>query len=131
MNLNKCVFAGRLGNNPELKYTDNGTACLTFSLGVNQRRKEKNTVTWVNLVMWGDMAENAQPHLHKGKALYVETTYQKRTFDGNNGKVTMHEFVVNSWQFTEKKENGNVSKPETNDETREAGDEDLDDLPQF
>ena len=73
---NEIVIIGRLTRDPELAYTNGGTACLKFAIAVNESRK-KSDGTWgdyanfFDVVVWGKTAENIKPYLNKGKQVSV------------------------------------------------------------
>ena len=99
-----CSFVGRLGAKPELKYAagGSGTAFATVGLAVNESRKVdgewKTETTWVNLVFFGQKAENAVNVLEKGDSIVVESKYQKREYENEAGeKRYSHSFIVQSW----------------------------------
>ena len=106
MSVNKAILVGRLGSDPELKYTPGGQAVANFSLATNERwtgkdgQKNERT-TWHNIVAWGRQAELAKEYLHKGRQVYVEGRIDNRSYDkkDGSGKGYISEVVVQSIQF--------------------------------
>lgn len=105
MNINKLIIAGRLGKDPELKTTTNGTSVASFSVATNrtwtdkQGQKQEDT-EWVNCVAWGKTAETISKFFHKGKEIYLEGRIQTRKWqdkEGNNRYTT--EMVIDTFQF--------------------------------
>ena len=74
--LNKFTATGRITANAELKYTQSGTACTTFSIAVNKSYKKDDTweerVNFFNCTIWGKYGESMQKHLVKGKQIVIE-----------------------------------------------------------
>ncbi len=88
--LNKCMFIGRLTDNPELKFVSNGSAKTTFRLAVNRAWKDSSgekqeEVTFVPIVCWGKTAENVAKYQTKGKRVYVEGRLRLYHIDGDDG----------------------------------------------
>jgi single-strand DNA-binding protein len=69
--LNRCEFIGRLGKDPEVRYSPDGSAVCNFSLAVGWKTKEKEGVEWVRIVAFGKLAEICGEYLTKGKQVYV------------------------------------------------------------
>jgi single-strand DNA-binding protein len=75
--LNRVQLIGRLGKDPETRYTNAGKNFCNFSLAVNRRWKNAQGVTqeatdWVNVTAWGPLGEFCQQHLGKGRLVFVE-----------------------------------------------------------
>lgn len=99
--VNKVILLGRLGKDPELKYTPQGTPVATFSMATNHGYKDKqgnwqDQTEWTNIVAWARTAEIAGEYLHKGDQCYVEGRLQTRSWeDKQTGqKRYMTEVVV-------------------------------------
>lgn len=105
MSVNKTILIGRLGKDPELKYTPGGKAVANFSLATNEKwtdqsgQKQEKT-TWHNIVAWGKQAEVINEYCHKGKQLYIEGRIENRSWDKDDGtKGYISEVVVQNFQF--------------------------------
>lgn len=88
--VNKVILVGRLGKDPELKYTQGGTPVVKFSLATDETWKdqsgEKQTRTeWHNIVAWRKLAEICGQYLNKGKLVYIEGKLQTRSWDDKEG----------------------------------------------
>ena len=116
-NLNKAMLIGRLGREPESKYTPNGTAVVTFSLATSEKQKDKDPVTeWHRIVAFGRLAEICGEHLRKGSEVYVEGKLRARSWEDREGsKHSTTEIVITQMQML-----GEGKKKES----REPGDED-------
>ena len=90
--LNKVILVGRLGKDPEVRFTAGGKAVANFSIACDESYKdasgEKQKKTeWVNLVVWGNSVEAyVQPYLHKGDLIYVEGKLQTRSWEKDGVK---------------------------------------------
>lgn len=91
--LNKVLIIGNLGRNPELRYTQRGTAVCNFTVAVNRpgradengQRTEDET-EWFSVVAWDKLAETCSQYLQKGRKVYVEGRLQTRSWDGPDGQ---------------------------------------------
>jgi single-strand DNA-binding protein len=88
--VNKVILIGNLGKDPELRYTNSGTAVATFSVATNESRKDQSgniqeKTEWHNIVAWSKLAEICGEYLKKGSKLYLEGRLQYRTYDDKNG----------------------------------------------
>lgn len=98
--MNQVVLIGRLCADPELRYTNNGTAVANFTLAVDRRFSKEKQVDFINIVVWKAQAENCAKYIAKGSQVAVEGRIQTRKYqdrDGNNR--TAFEVVANSVQF--------------------------------
>ena len=107
--LNRVQLIGRLGKDPESKYTPTGKKVAHFSLAVSQRWKtgsETNEYTeWVNIEAWGRLGEVCQEYLKKGSLVYLEGRLKTEKYDDKEGDTKYYTKVVAlSLQFLDKKE---------------------------
>ena len=108
MNLNKVMLIGRLGKDPEVRYTNSGSAVANFSIATSENWKDKSgqkqeRTEWHNLVVWGKLADFAQNYLKKGKLIYVEGRLQTRDWtDQQNVRHFKTEIVAHTINFMEK-----------------------------
>ena len=85
-NLNKIILIGRLGNNPEGRYTQKGRSVVSFSLATNESWKNKEGkqiehTEWHSIVAWDQLADFAKESLFKGQLVCVEGCLRSRTWD--------------------------------------------------
>ena len=97
--LNRAQLIGHLGKDPELKYTQNGTAVATFSIATSESWKDKDgNVTerteWHNIVAWRKLAEICGEWLKKGKRVYIEGKIQTRSYEKDGIKKYITEIVA-------------------------------------
>lgn len=69
--LNRCEFIGRLGRDPESRFTPDGMQIASFSIAVGRKYKDKEETEWVNIVAFGKLAEICAEYLSRGKQIYV------------------------------------------------------------
>jgi single-strand DNA-binding protein len=89
--LNKVMLIGRLGQDPEVRYTQSNTAVATLNLATNERYKDSNgeyqdKTEWHRVVAWGRTAEICQQYLTKGSMIYVEGPLQTREWEDKQGQ---------------------------------------------
>lgn len=88
--LNKVMIIGRLGRDPEMRYTPSGRPITTFSVATSRKwntsEGEKRSETeWFNVVAWGSLAEICNQYLTKGQQVYIEGRLQTRKWEDDNG----------------------------------------------
>lgn len=98
--LNKIMIIGRLGRDPEMRFTPSGRPVTTFNVATNRSWNtgdgERHTETeWFNVVAWGNLAEICKQYLSKGQQTYVEGRLQTRHWEDTEGtKHTSVEIVA-------------------------------------
>lgn len=117
-NLNKVMLIGRLGQDPEIRYTQSGSAVANATIATNdywtdkQGGKQERT-EWHSLVLWGKLADLAQSYLKKGSQVYVEGRMQTRDWEDQQGqKHYKTEVVVTTMQFLDAKMSDSASNTE-------------------
>jgi single-strand DNA-binding protein len=102
MSVNKAILVGRLGRDPETRFTSGGQAVANFTLATDETFKDRagerqKRTEWHRIVLWGKLAEIAQQYLKKGMLVYVEGRIQTRQWeDKRDGqKRTTTEIVGN------------------------------------
>jgi single-strand DNA-binding protein len=124
--LNKVMIIGRLGRDPEMRYTPSGKPVTTFSVATsrtwNSSNGERHTETeWFNVVAWGNLAEICKQYLSKGQQVYVEGRLQTRHWDDAEGnKHSSTEIVANEMiMLSERRETGEMPEDIPADEDDE------------
>lgn len=100
--MNTCQLMGFLGQDPEVRYTQNNLKVTTLSIGDTQKvsRDSKETIWW-RCTVWGDTFDKMMPYIKKGSALVITgemkplKVYQKK--DGSSG--CSPEITVSNIQF--------------------------------
>ncbi len=86
--INNVVLVGRLGNDPELTYTQSGTALCKFRLAVSRPPRgdsNQEETDWLNIVCWDRTAENVNQYLDKGALVGIEGRIQSRSWEREDG----------------------------------------------
>ncbi len=105
MSVNKVILVGRLGRDPETRYTGGGQAVANFSMATDESYKDKNgerqkRTEWHKIVVWSKLAEIAQQYLKKGSLLYLEGRLQTREWQDKEGqKRTTTEIVATNFRM--------------------------------
>jgi single-strand DNA-binding protein len=83
--VNSCNFIGRLGRDPETRYTQSGKAVASFSLACSEKRGGEETTEWVNVVTWEKLAEICGQYLVKGSLVFISGRMQTRKWQDKDG----------------------------------------------
>lgn len=110
--LNRVILIGRLTADPELRYTNSGTAVASFTLAVDRTRTGQNgerETDFINIVVWQKQAELCAQYLRKGRLAAVDGRLQIRSYENREGqKVRVAEVVAESVRFLDRgSDNGN------------------------
>lgn len=112
--MNKIILIGRLTKDPELRYTQSGTAVAGFTLAVDRRfsnQSGEREADFVNCVAWQKAAEFVSEYFHKGKQMALEGRLQVRSYDGNDGqKRWVTEVVAEQIEFVGSKHDSNSNR---------------------
>ena len=135
--INKVILVGRLGKEPELKFTTSGKAVCNFSLATSEKWKDQGgevqeKTEWHRCQAWGKSAENAAKWLNKGKLAYIEGKLQTRSWEKDGQTHYTTEIVVREWQALEfdKTDNQDYGQPEKpGNYPIEGGDPEYDSIP--
>jgi single-strand DNA-binding protein len=99
----KVILIGRLTKDPELRYTPKGTPVASFSLAVNYRYKQsdemKEETTFIDIVVFGKLAEFSGQYLNKGSAVIVDGRLQQRRWESDGQQKSKIEVVAQSVNF--------------------------------
>lgn len=105
--LNRVIILGRITHDLEVKQTQNGTACLSFSVAVDRGFKNANgeyDTDFITCVAWKERAEFIGRYFGKGKMIAVEGQLRSRTYEDKNGtKHYVTELYVDNASFTGEK----------------------------
>lgn len=127
-NVNKVILIGRLGNQPELKYTPSNRAVTELRLAVNRswtdrasgQRQEKTD--WFSVEVWDKNAENCEKYLAKGREVYVEGRLSNDEWTDKEGqKRTKTKIVAETIQFIGGRAEGGGDEPRRAYEPRAGG----------
>jgi len=128
MAVNKVILLGRLGSDPELKYSKSNKAFAKVSLATSEKWKDQNgqyqeSTEWHRLVFWGKLAETVEKYLRKGSRIYLEGRLKTNKWDTTEGeKRETTEISVMSIDFLD-------PKPSAEGQTQHPAQDAADDLP--
>jgi single-strand DNA-binding protein len=117
MSVNKVILVGRLGRDPESRFTASGQAVCNFSLATDRSYKDRNGQTqkqteWHKIVVWGKLAEICQKYLKKGSQIFVEGRIQSRQWEDQQGqKRTAFEVVANEMRMLGSRADAGAAAP--------------------
>lgn len=88
--INKAILIGILGEDPEIRYTQNGTQFVTFNIATTERWRDQDgqmqeSTEWHRIVAWAKLAEICGEYLQKGTRVYIEGKIATRRWQGQNG----------------------------------------------
>ncbi len=104
--INKAILVGRLGGDPEVRYTPSGVAVANFNIATSEAGKDKDTgekkerTEWHRIVAWRKLGEICGEYLSKGRQVYIEGRIQTRSWEDRDGnKRYTTEIVATDVQF--------------------------------
>jgi single-strand DNA-binding protein len=107
--INKAILVGRLGADPEVRYTPDGTMVTNFRIATDDQRKDKNgervkTTEWHRIVTFGKLAEICGKYLTKGKLVYVEGRIRTQNWEDKEGnKRATTEIIASDMKMLDSK----------------------------
>jgi single-strand DNA-binding protein len=117
---NKAILIGRLGKDPEVKYTPDGMLITNFSIATDESYKDKSgskvqKSTWHNIVCFNKLAEIAGEYLKKGALVMIEGRIQNDSYtDKDNVKKYTSKIVASTMKMLGgKQESHNEQQPQT------------------
>ena len=131
MSVNKVILVGRLGRDPETRYTGSGQAVANFTMATDETYKDRNgerqkRTEWHRITAWGKLAEICQQYLKKGTMVYIEGRIQTREWQDKEGqKRTSHDIVANTMKMLSSRADAAAAGGSTGGGTSRGG-EDLD-----
>lgn len=98
---NRAIIAGNLTRDPELRQTVNKHSIARFGVAVNNNYKDNNgeikeSTEYINVVVWGAMAENSGKYLKKGRPVLVEGRIQTTSYDAKDGSGKRYNTEINA-----------------------------------
>lgn len=135
MSVNKVIIIGRLGQDPELRYTPGGSAVCAFTVATSDSWTDKSGnkqehTEWHSVIVWGKMAELCNQYLSKGKQVFVEGSNKTRSWDDKDGtKRYKTEIQAKVVQFLDSKSSGSSSKNNDQEQQTDEHAFSADDIP--
>lgn len=125
--INKAIIIGNLGRDPEVRYTQDGTAVANFTVATSESWTDKNTgekrenTEWHRIVVWRRLAEICGEYLSKGRQVYVEGKLQTRSWEQDGITRYTTEIVANTVQFLGSRDNAAGGPPPQGGGPRQGG----------
>ena len=121
--LNKVLLIGRLGQEPEMRYTPSGKPLTKFRMASERNwttadGEKKSETEWFNVVAWGKLAEICNQYLKKGQQIYIEGRLHTRRWQDDEGsnhssvEVIAQEMIM----LDGRPANGMIAEPPAEDE---------------
>lgn len=114
--VNKVILIGNLGNEPEVRYTPNGSAVANVSLATSETWRDKQTgesqekTEWHRIVFFNRLAEIVGQYLHKGSKIYVEGSLRTRKWVDKSGvERYTTEIVANEMHMLDSRQGGGAT----------------------
>ncbi|OQY04164.1 MAG: single-stranded DNA-binding protein [Desulfobacteraceae bacterium 4572_123] len=115
--INKAILVGRLGRDPEIRYTASGMAVANFTIATSEKWKDKTSgemqerTEWHRIVAWGKLGEICGEYLAKGRQVYIEGRIQTRQWEDKDGnKRYTTEIVANEMKMLGSRDSGDEQR---------------------
>jgi len=115
--MNRVMLIGRLGRDPEFRYTPAGVAMAKFSLATNRRRRngEEQPPDWHRITVWSKLAEICAQHLTKGRQVMIEGRIEYGSYDKDGVKHYTTDIIAENLEMLGRRgepESGEPSRPD-------------------
>ena len=119
--LNQVILVGRVGHDPELKYTKSGAAVCNLSMVTNEVYKDKNKDTkenseWHNIVIWGESGERSADWISKGQMICITGKLKTESWENDQGEKRYKTVIVAESWTTLSKGKDKEEAPKKNDD---------------
>ncbi len=110
--VNKAIVVGRLGRDPEIRYSQQGTAVVNFSVATSDvwydkvSGEKRERTQWHRIVVFGKQGENCEKFLSKGRQVYIEGRIQTSDYEKDGQKIYVTDIVANTVQFLGDRQGG-------------------------
>ena len=114
MSVNKVILVGRLGGDPEVRYTANQQPICSFGLATSERYKDKEgnmqeKTEWHNISMFGRLAEVGNEYLKKGSQVFIEGKIQTNKSEKDGQTRYFTSIITNQMQMLGSKDSSGAS----------------------
>ena len=96
-NYNRIILVGNLVRDPEIRYVQSGSPVTKFTIAVNRRTKQDDSVDYIDVVAWDKLAETSNTYLRKGAPVLVEGRLSMRPYESKSGEKHKAAEVVMSF----------------------------------
>lgn len=102
--VNRCIFIGNLVADPDVRYTQDGTSVVNFTIACNEEWKDKDgqkkeSVEFIRCVAWGKLGQICREYLVKGKLVYVAGKWTTRKWESEGKTNYMTECKLSEMQM--------------------------------
>ncbi len=124
--LNKVMIIGNVGNEPEMRFTPNGSPVTSFRVATNwiytsPEGERKQETEWFSVVTWNKLAEQCNQFLNKGRLVYVEGRLRTRSWESQDGqKHYRTEAIANRVTFLDRQVAASLPEVEEDKEAKEG-----------
>ena len=124
--LNKVMIIGNVGNEPEMRFTPNGSPVTSFRVATNwiytsPEGERKQETEWFSVVTWNKLAEQCNQFLNKGRLVYVEGRLRTRSWESQDGqKHYRTEAIANRVTFLDRQVAASLPEVEEDKESKEG-----------
>ena len=115
--MNIVSIIGRLGADPEIKYTPTGKPVSKMSVAVNDGFGENQRTYWFHVICWNGLAETVSQYLRKGSKAAVSGRLTTRSYDKDGANTTVSEIIANSVDFLDPKPDQDIPKQDVRDDS--------------
>ena len=117
--MNSVNLIGNITKDPDLKYTQSGTAVASFAIAINKvwfvNEEKKEKVSYIDCTAWGKLGENISKFFKKGNKIGIEGELDQQTWDDKDGnKRSKLHVIVNKFDFCNSA--NKPAAPENNDD---------------
>jgi single-strand DNA-binding protein len=121
-NYNRIILVGNLVRDPEIRYVQSGSPVTKFTIAVNRRTKQDDSVDYIDVVAWDNLAETSSTYLRKGMPILVEGRLTIRPYESKSGEKHKAAEVVMSFMqmLSRNSEHPTASLTEAGEDDRQA-----------
>jgi single-strand DNA-binding protein len=121
-NYNRIILVGNLVRDPEIRYVQSGSPVTKFTIAVNRRTKQDDSVDYIDVVAWDNLAETSNTYLRKGVPILVEGRLTIRPYESKSGEKHKAAEVVMSFMqmLSRNSEHSTASLTEAGEDDRQA-----------
>jgi single-strand DNA-binding protein len=121
-NYNRIILVGNLVRDPEIRYVQSGSPVTKFTIAVNRRTKQDDSVDYIDVVAWDNLAETSNTYLRKGVPILVEGRLTIRPYESKSGEKHKAAEVVMSFMqmLSRNSEHPTASLTEAGEDDRQA-----------
>lgn len=114
--LNQCQFIGRLGADPETRFTGSGDPVCSFRIAVGWKSKDKEGAEWVPCVAFGKLAEICGQYLQKGSQVFVQGRFRTEEYEKDGQKRYTTKIMLETMQMLGSKSQDSSQRQAASDE---------------